>query len=523
MTDRERIQQLLAEKPGLKAQQIASELGMEKAHVATALYGFPGGELVQDSDYRWWPRTGRLFRESAPAGVTPHPFLSRLCRYYLDCLSREGAAGVSIPASAEDAEYVALGGLPFAHHMPDISQRAVRRIVQKVRRERGQLALYVGYALRLRRVQEQMRLEPILLYPLEEEAGDVLRPASGIPVFNLEALKSLLAVDSGIIIDESIALSDELGLANADVDLPQWDEVILRLRHRRPDWDWREDLNPYQLSTGSRLAELSAPGIYNRAVLFAAPRSPFTYGLEIELRKLAQLDEPAVRDTALGLWLRGGSLDASTVADRPILEILPMNTEQRQAVVQGLSAPLTVVTGPPGTGKSQVVTSLLVNQAWKGGSVLFSSRNNHAVDVVESRVNALGPSPLLLRLGKDEHHAQLAQQLTATLAESSGADDLAGYEWQKQAYEEMAARYRAVEDRIGSVVAARNRVDQLERSVEPARALFGHDRFLALREFDDEGIRADLAELDQAIAAIHETPPVAMVRVVWDAMRSRRL
>jgi len=126
-------------------------------------------------------------------------------------------------------------------------------------------------------------------------------------------------------------------------------------------------------------------------VIFAGIRSPFTYGLEIELRKLAQLDDEAVRDTALGLWLRGENIDALPAGDRPILEVLPLNTEQRQAVVQGLSAPLTVVTGPPGTGKSQVVTSLLANIAWQSGTALFSSKNNHAVDVVESRVNQLGP------------------------------------------------------------------------------------------------------------------------------------
>ncbi len=110
-----------------------------------------------------------------------------------------------------------------------------------------------------------------------------------------------------------------------------------------------------------------------------------------------------------------GEPAAPTPDDRPILEVLPLNTEQRQAVVQGLAAPLTVVTGPPGTGKSQVVTSLLANIAWQSHSVLFSSKNNHAVDVVESRVNGLGPYPLLLRLGKEEHQARIAQHLTAAL------------------------------------------------------------------------------------------------------------
>ena len=76
----------------------------------------------------------------------------------------------------------------------------------------------------------------------------MLRPASGIPLFNLEVLKSMLTVDSGNVIDEAIHLSDELGLADPEDDLPPWDEIILRLQHRRPDWDWRESLNPHELS-----------------------------------------------------------------------------------------------------------------------------------------------------------------------------------------------------------------------------------------------------------------------------------
>src|SRR5205085_3387863 len=127
------------------------------------------------------------------------------------------------------------------------------------------------------------------------------------------------------------------------------------------------------------------------------------YGLEVELRKVAALDPRAVENTMLGRLLRGENIEEAPAEDRPILELVPLKTEQRQAVLQGLTAPLTVVTGPPGTGKSQVVISLLANVAWQGGSVLFASKNNHAVDVVESRANELGTYPLLLRLGKEEH------------------------------------------------------------------------------------------------------------------------
>ena len=494
--DVERIEKLLAHKPGLRAQQIATELGIERSQVVTALHGALSAGAIQDNAYRWWPRP-QTSAEPRGAEQPQRTLLGRLCHYYLDCLSRESGFGISIPADGT-GDYVALNELPFARGgvVPLGSDRATKRLVQKVRRERGQLALYLGYAIRVRvRNEVDRRIEPVLLYPIDETPNDragILKPASGIPLFNLEVLKTLPAADSGNVIHEAMHLSEELGLANVDDDLPPWDEIILRLARCRPEWGWQEELSPYELSKGAALAELTAPGIYNRAVLFAGTRSPFTYGLEIELRKFLDVDEARIKDTALGLWLRGGNLDAGAAEDQPILEVVPLNSEQRQAVVQGLSAPLTVVTGPPGTGKSQVVTSLLTNVAWQGGCVLFASKNNHAVDVVESRVNGLGLHPLLLRLGKEEHHARIAEILSTGLAESPAPDAAARYAWISRAHEEDRARFLAIQREIASFVKLRNAVDDLERAAEPARAMFGKERFAALRTADLDAIRRRL-------------------------------
>jgi very-short-patch-repair endonuclease len=527
MSPTDRIRQLLSQKPGLKAQQIANELGLERAEVAAALHHFPGGEAIQDNAYRWWPKA----RVPQPASEPQRTFLASLCRYYLECLSRESGPAMSIPAAALGAEYSVLDELPLAS--PDnqgwTTGRASKRILQKVRQERGQLALYVGYAIRVRSVRgpgnsEETRIEPVLLYPLEETEhppGQFL-PVSGIPLFNAEVLKSLPAADSGSVMDEALHLADELGLANAEEDLPPWDEIIFRLRHCRSEWEWKEDLNPYVLSQGVPFTELTEPGIYNRAVLVAGTRSPFTYGLEMELRKLAQVDDEAVRNTALGPWVRDESIETPPPEDRPLLEVVPLNAEQRQAVVQGLSAPLTVVTGPPGTGKSQVVLSLLVNAAWQGGSVLFSSKNNHAVDVVESRVNELGPVPLLLRLGREEHHGRLAQHLTASLADSSSAGDQARYDRLMQVHEEGRARFEFVQREIGAVAGLRNTVDELERAAEPARQLFGADRFASLRTLDVNALRRGLETLGAAIGGATASDQPAVVRMVWDTVKDRR-
>jgi hypothetical protein len=529
----EEILQLLARNPGLKAQQIASQLDLQRTDVVTVLHQLSGDQLTQDNSYRWWPKS-RGPQSGAGAAPAARTLLGDLCRYYLECLSRESGSGVSLAADGSD--YVPLSALPFGPHADDSwsAGRAVRKLVQKTRRERGQITLYIGYAIRYRDVavcshggneQEQRRLEPVLLYPVEEAADEPdqpLRPAGGIPLFNLEVLKSMPAVGSGNLIDEAIHLAEELGLVNAEDELPQWDEIILRLQACRPEWPWRENLNPYEPGAEPPADESIPPGIYNRAILFAATRSPFTYGLEIELRKLMQLDEAAAADTALGSWLRGEAVSGRTPEDRPILEVLPLNTEQRQAVVQGLAAPLAVVTGPPGTGKSQVVTSLLANLAWQGGSVLFSSKNNHAVDVVESRVNGLAPYPLLLRLGKEEHHTRIAEHLMAWLAESSGPDDTARYALLARTHAEDRERFAAVQREIRRAMDLRNLVDELERTAEPARALFGDERFAGLLTTPLEAAGVRLEALEAAIEAFTENPPTGMVRMLRDP-KSRRL
>src|SRR5207248_883672 len=139
------------------------ELGLDRSQVVTILHGLVGGEVIQDNAYRWWPkaRGPRTANGDAPA---PRTFLTNICRYYLECVSRESGAGISIPAADDDA-YVVLSDLPFARKGDELSatDHAVRRIVQKVRRERGQLKLYIGYAIRLRSVvmhnQDEMRIE----------------------------------------------------------------------------------------------------------------------------------------------------------------------------------------------------------------------------------------------------------------------------------------------------------------------------------------------------------------------------
>src|SRR5208283_968001 len=172
--------------------------------------------------------------------------------------------------------------------------------------------------------------------------------------------------------------------------------------------------------------------------------------------------------------------------------------------------------------KSQVVTSLLANMAWQGESVLFASKNNHAVDVVEARVNGLGPYPLLLRLGKEEHHVKVAQNLAAGLAESVSPDAVARYAWLNRAHEEDRARFAAVRNEIAAAVSLRNAVDELERAAEAARGLFDEKCFAGLLTAEVTAMRRRCEALAAAIDAARESSAQAVVRLLREPGRGRR-
>ena len=148
--------------------------------------------------------------------------------------------------------------------------------------------------------------------------------------------------------------------------------------------------------------------------------------------------------------------------EKEILEVLPLNDEQEKAVRSALSADVTLIAGPPGTGKTQVVANLIINAAIAGQNVLFTSKNNNAVDVVVKRVNSLNKElPLVLRYEKSakqcvSDYAQLWEKAKPKDEASISAFDT---------YRRVYSSYGAKRTQKQQIVERRNRLDELEQSV----------------------------------------------------------
>src|SRR5262249_24482546 len=135
------------------------------------------------------------------------------------------------------------------------------------------------------------------------------------------------------------------------------------------------------------------------------------------------------------------------------------------------------ITGPPGTGKSQVVTAILVNAAWRGLRVLFASKNNKAVDVVMERVNALSPRPIMLRLGTRALQEQLAQNNTSNLSMRPTDEDRRAYRTALDKVSRQSEALDSLAEQAEGLIRLRNTVDQLEQAAEVARAILPEKTF----------------------------------------------
>lgn len=525
-----RVKEILEKASGLKAKSIADRLGVDRRYINSLLYGNLRNAVVSDSSYRWYLRKDAPDDAKAEDEVSDTP-LSSLCRYYLDCLTHDDSEGVSAFATSKyDLDYFELDEWPFGPAAENpFSQDEAQKLVGRAKKERFAKSLFFGFPVFVRRIESPKGVfhfvEPVFLFSCESNPTDrfALPSIQGdLPWLNLKALDALPTDSGDSTLQESIRLSEALGLNEPGRDPAEFDEVASRLRSESAGWPWIEDPHPYDLNSNPPLTEVTSPGLYNRAVLIIGKRSQYTWGLETELNKLMRLEQQDYEGTALGEWIKLGEHASPAASTEPLLEVLPLNSEQREATQRGLENDLTVVTGPPGTGKSQVVTSLLVNAAWQETKVLFASRNNKAVDVVEERVNALGPRPVLLRLGNMDYQRDLAEYLTGLLSAKATATDQECYEEAQAELEDVRSQYDAMQDRIEQLIELRNETDTLEREAEEARNLLGDSPFRAFAHEDLGNLEQRVDVLGQVATRARRSDQSGIVRLFWFAFRRRR-
>ncbi len=114
------------------------------------------------------------------------------------------------------------------------------------------------------------------------------------------------------------------------------------------------------------------------------------------------------------------------VADNDIGNVLAANGKQTDVVLRARATPCTVIRGPPGTGKSQVITNLVTDALRHGQRVLVVCQKRAALDVVHERLRQAGLDDICLLVHDPNADRKAAFQALARLIDgpTPGVPDL---------------------------------------------------------------------------------------------------
>ncbi len=108
--------------------------------------------------------------------------------------------------------------------------------------------------------------------------------------------------------------------------------------------------------------------------------------------------------------------------DDEIRSPLPLNRSQREALHRLRSERVSVVSGPPGTGKSHLVAAAAIDQVAAGKSVLIATQSGHAAAVIADLLER-HPGPRFVRFGNRDDRESVAAELGDGLARPLSADE----------------------------------------------------------------------------------------------------
>jgi hypothetical protein len=147
-------------------------------------------------------------------------------------------------------------------------------------------------------------------------------------------------------------------------------------------------------------------GVFNLAMAFKGELDYATRNLIQDLEWMRRA--PDWRGSAARFLLEVAKPPAASLPESCAFEL---NDSQELALASAATAPLTVITGPPGTGKSQTVAAIVADAWLRGETVLVTSTNNTPIDdVINDKMLRLDEA-LILRTGNVDKRRELGARL----------------------------------------------------------------------------------------------------------------
>ncbi|MBE0699860.1 MAG: DUF2075 domain-containing protein, partial [Anaerolineaceae bacterium] len=172
-------------------------------------------------------------------------------------------------------------------------------------------------------------------------------------------------------------------------------------------------------------------------------------------------------------------LNPKQTANPPALAVLPeedakqeisfvfstLSKQQHEAAQSAARKPITVISGPPGSGKTQVLLNVLLQAFIDGKTVLFTSQSDQVVNALASQVIDRLQFPGALRAGSFENHLQMTRRIDHLLTQihkENGKEFHQQHSSARRALIQSENRLDIVQDLRGKEVSYENEAEEIQ-------------------------------------------------------------
>ncbi len=213
-----------------------------------------------------------------------------------------------------------------------------------------------------------------------------------------------------------------------------------------------------------------------------------------------------------------------TAKEQPILLLSRSNFSQKQAIEKALSERISVIEGPPGTGKTTTILSILANLVISGKRVVVVSKNNSAIENIKEELDGLRLPPFYLRLGNQQIMRELDHTLRSGVQETlDGALGIPERAPDEETLHSLYKRLKAMEADINRLVEMKNRLQEDEnalRHMEKRREAFREEPvFRNIDRFQNRGLESMRREIDRIAHALQRLDYTGRYSI-WDRIKN---
>jgi superfamily I DNA and/or RNA helicase len=408
--------------------------------------------------------------------------LLSLIRYYRECVQIEDLSDIRIYSSEEnkifiqcpqEQEWLSSGKESYEINSDSID---FKEFGAKLKYRSRQVSYYYAYPIYIEKFflrdsrQPSFRVLPFFIFPVEVE-----KTQQKISIKRSESIKP--QINTSILDVRGVARKPEQKRDFVQSLLERWNdeedvEANLKQAIALISEEFGKDVvMDSQLETlTSRRVDIqnTESGFYATGVFFVTQGSDFTFGLEEELNDLERiLNDGGMSAPVIEAIISREKQPFVNPNDNKfeLIEVTQLNDEQRDAVKSAFNNTLSVITGPPGTGKSQVVINIIANAVARGENVLFGSKNHKAVDVVIDRIASKQKEPIILKFGQNSKDSLFVERLLGSVDKALSENENALIETEKD-YDETLKKLTEEEqniwNRVQKCYEARNEIDHID-------------------------------------------------------------